>query len=219
MTLPPDPTLDEIRAELAPRIATDAGFDGWGDLALSNAAAAIGIDPGIARLAFPGGAIDMIDAWFAAIDQRMAAELPPERLATMKIRERITALVAARIAALAPDREALGRALAILGLPTNAAHAARLGWRAADTMWRLAGDSATGFAHYSKRATLAAVYGTTILALLDDQSEAHADTYAFLERRIDDVMRFEKFKARWRRPDAERFSVSRVLGRIRYPAV
>jgi ubiquinone biosynthesis protein COQ9 len=218
MTLPTDPTLDEIRLHLAPRIARDAGFDGWGEAALASAATSAGIDPGIARLAFPGGAVDMIDAWFADIDAGMGAAFPPDRIAGMKIRERITALVAWRIACVAPDREALGRALAILALPTNLARATRLGWRAADAIWWTAGDRSTDAAHYTKRATLAAVYGTTLLALLDDQSAGHAETYAFLDRRIADVMRFEAFKARWRRPAEGSFSVTRLLGRLRYPA-
>src|SRR4051812_47710655 len=107
MPLPPDPTLDEIRAALAPAIAANAGFDGWSDAALTLAAQAEGVDVDIARLAFPGGAIDMIDAWFAAVDAGMIAVLPHEKLAAMKIRERITALVETRLALLAPQREAL----------------------------------------------------------------------------------------------------------------
>eukprot|EP01035_Chromulina_nebulosa_P043258 gene43258-58597_t len=97
MTLPADPTLDEIRAALAPAIAANAGFDGWSDAALTLAARAEGVDIDVARLAFPGGAIDMIDAWFADIDSAMTTALPAERLATMKIREKITALVEARL--------------------------------------------------------------------------------------------------------------------------
>ena len=85
-------------------------------------------------------------------------------------------------------------------------------------MWRLAGDTATDFNHYSKRATLAAVYAATLLAFLDDDSPDLADTRAFLGRRIDGVMRFEKLKAQLR-PDRERmFSPARFLGRLRYRA-
>ena len=73
--------------------------------------------------------------------------------------------------------------------------ALRLGWRSADLMWRLAGDTSTDFNHYTKRMTLGAVYASTLLVWLDDQSEGWADTAAFLDRRIDDVMQFEKWKA------------------------
>jgi ubiquinone biosynthesis protein COQ9 len=217
MALPPDPTLDEIRAALAPAIAANAGFDGWNDAALTMAARAEGVDVDIARLAFPGGAIDMIDAWFVAIDVAMAAALPPEKLATMKIREKITALVEARLALLAPNREALRRALAMLAMPGNLARAARLGWRAADLMWHAAGDTATDYNHYSKRAILTGVYGATVTVLLDDESAGHTDTSAFLARRIEGIMRFEKTKAQLIGRTTHRPSLSRFIGRLRYP--
>ena len=218
MALLPDPTLDEIRAALAPLIAANAGFDGWSDAALSLAAQAEGVDVDVARLAFPGGAIDMIDAWFAAIDTAMAEALPPEKLATMKIREKITALVEARLALLGPQREALRRALATLAMPTNLIRAAKLGWRAADLMWHAAGDTATDYNHYSKRTILAGVYGATVTVLLDDESEGHANTSAFLARRIEGIMKFEKTKAQLLGRTSHRPSLTRFISRLRYPA-
>ena len=214
-----DLTLDEVRTRLAPDLAANAAFDGWGNAARDMAADAAGIDRDIAKLAFAGGAVAMIDAWFDAIDARMAQALPPERLATMKIRERITALVTARLDALAPDREALRRARAILALPTNLAAAARLGWRSVDRMWRLAGDTATDYNHYTKRAMLLGVYTATITVFLDDESEGQADTHAFLARRIDGIMRFERAKAGMARRAIRRPSLSRFVGRLRYPVV
>lgn len=215
--LPADPTLDEIRAALAPLIAENAAFDGFGDAALADAAARRGVDADVARLAFPGGARDMVDAWFASIDAAMADRWPAEKLATLKVRERITTLVETRIDLLAPDRESLRRALALLALPTNAPHAAKLGWRAADLMWNLAGDTATDFNHYSKRTILGAVYGSTMAVFLNDESEDFAETRAFLARRIDQVMRFESWKHRRTARSSERPSLARFIGRLRYP--
>ena len=217
LTLSADPTLDEIRDALAPLIAEVAAFDGFSDAALADAASRVGVDPDVARLAFPGGSRDMVDAWFADIDARMAATWPADKLATLKIRERITALVETRIDLLAPNRESLRRALALLALPTNAPHAAKLGWRAADLMWRLAGDTATDYNHYSKRAILGAVYGSTMAVFLNDESEGFADTRAFLARRIDSVMRFESWKHRRAARSTERPSLARFVGRLRYP--
>ncbi len=214
-----DPTLDEIRLDLAPDIAANAAFDGWGDAARDMAADMRGIDADIARLAFAGGPVAMIDAWFDAIDRRMAADLPPERLAAMKIRQRITALVEARLTALAPEREALRRALAILAMPQNLTAGARLGWRSVDRMWRAAGDTATDYNHYTKRAMLLAVYGSTVTVFLNDESEGLADTRGFLSRRIDGIMRFEKAKAGFLKRTEHRPSLSRFVGRLRYPAV
>ncbi|SFS04857.1 COQ9 family protein [Sphingomonas jatrophae] len=212
-----DRTLDELRAALAAALPFHAAFDGWSEAALEQASAEVGVPLATARLAFPGGAVDMIDAWFADVDRIMAEALPPERLAAMKIRARITALVLARLETVDPHREALRRALAILAMPQNVAAGTRLGWRAADAMWHLAGDISTDFSHYTKRATLGAVYGCTLLALLDDESEGFADTRAFLDRRIADIMRIEQVKARLK-PDPDRhFSPLRFLGRLRYP--
>jgi len=210
-------TLDELRAALVERLPEEAAFEGWSENALDAAAAAIGVPADRARLAFVGGGGQMVDAWFASVDRHMADALPPEKLAEMRVRDRITQLVLARLALLAPHREALRRALAMLAMPHHIAMGTAVGWRAAETMWRLAGDNSTGFAHYTKRMTLLGVYGATLLVFIDDDSEDHAETRTFLDRRIDDVMKFEKFKARIK-PDPDRhFSIARFLGRLRYP--
>ncbi|WP_120717323.1 COQ9 family protein [Tsuneonella amylolytica] len=213
-----DLTLDELRPALAPAIADAAIFDGWNETALEAAAMQEGVDLDVAKLAFPGGAMDMIAAWIESVDAEMAAVLPTEMLAGMKIRERIRSLVQARLDAAAGREEALRRALAIMAMPQNAPRAARLGWSSADAMWRLAGDTATDYNHYTKRAILASIYAATLLVFVDDHSEDKAETRAFLDRRIDGVMRFEKAKAQFLRPSEQRFSVSRFLGRLRYPS-
>ena len=214
-----DMTLDEIRAALAPVLPRHAAFDGWRAEAVAMAAAERGIEPDLAQLAFSAGAMDMIDAWFASIDARMIDAWPPQKLAALPIRQRITSLVEARLKLIARDREALRRAMAIMAMPQNSARAARLGWRSADIMWRAAGDKATDFNHYSKRMTLAAVYAATLLVFVDDESDDWAQSRAFLARRIDGVMRFERAKARWKGiGGGERLSLARFIGRLRYPA-
>lgn len=219
MTVPAEMTLDELRLALAPLVPAHAVFDGWGDKALGMAAAELGAPAGRARLCFPRGAPDMIDSWFDSIDRGMALAFPLERIEAMKVRERIRALVMYRLEACAPHKEALRRALAILAQPQYLPLAARLGWRAADRMWRIAGDRATDFNHYSKRALLIGIYASTTLIFLDDDRDDLAETRAFLDRRIDDVMNFEKLKAQWRGSRERLPSLSRFLGRLRYPAV
>jgi len=212
-----DATLDEIRAALASDVAANAAFDGWNARAVSAAAAAHGVDADVAALAFPGGATDMIDAWFAGIDAAMLAAFLPGQLAAMKIRQRIAALVEKRLDLLAPNRESLRRALTILAMPQNLGVAARLAWRSADVMWRVAGDTATDYNHYTKRAILGGVYVATVQMFLDDDSAGQADGRAFLSRRIDGIMRFEKAKAGLLARTTHRPSMSRFIGRLRYP--
>ena len=209
--------LQQIRDRLSLAVGENAVFDGWTVKAVEAAAAGAGIDPAQARLAFGDKPIDLIQAYVGAVDAAMAEAFPPERIAAMKIRDRITELVWARFTIMAPAREAVRSALAILALPQNAARAAKLGWRTADRIWRMAGDTATDFNHYTKRMTLGAVYSSTLLAWLDDQSEDMADSRAFLDRRIANVMSFEKFKAQWKGDELRRPSIARFLGRLRYP--
>jgi ubiquinone biosynthesis protein COQ9 len=212
-----DPTLDELRLQLAPDIAAAAIFDGWTETALKSAADFANVDPAVARLAFPGGEMEMIAAWVASVDAKMEAAFDRDVLAQMPIRERIRALVWFRLEAISGLEEALRRALAIQAMPQNLARTARLGWHSADAMWRLAGDTATDYNHYTKRAILAGVYATTLAVFLDDESEGKAETHAFLDRRIEGVMKFEKAKASWLKP-REHFDPIRFLGRLRYPA-
>ena len=211
-------TLDDVRAKLAEALPADAAFDGWNMTALEAAASRLGLDADVARLAFPDGAGQMIDAWFAYIDAQMWAKLPAEHLASLKIRARITALVEARLALLAPHREALRRAQTWLANPLHAKAAARLGWRAADAMWRAAGDQSADYNHYTKRAILGSVYTATLLVFVNDESEDWSETRGFLARRIENVMQFEKAKARWTGGGQRHFSLARFLGRLRYPA-
>jgi ubiquinone biosynthesis protein COQ9 len=211
-------SLEDLRRQLAPAIADAAVFDGWSETAVAAAAELEGVDPAVAAFAFSGGAMAMIAAWVAACDAAMAEAWPAERLAELKIRERIRTLVQFRLDYVTPQQEALARALAIMALPQNAPQALKLGWHSADLMWRLAGDTSTDYNHYTKRTILAGIYAATLSVLAHDRSEGQGDTRAFLERRIDGVMKFEKAKAQFLNRDFTGFSPARFLGRLRYPA-
>ena len=208
--------LEQLRRRLALAVGENAVFDGWTRAAVDSAAGQLGIDPVQARLAMPKGQAAMIDTYIQEVDRALEAWFTPERLSTLKIREKIRSLVWRRLEIMGPAREAVRRGLAILAMPQNLPLALRISWRSADLMWRIAGDTSTDFNHYTKRMTLGAVYGSTLLIWLDDQSEGWTDTAAFLDRRIDDVMKFEKFKAEWR-GSSEHLRPSRFRGRLRYP--
>ena len=209
--------LEQLRRRLALAVGENAVFDGWTRQAVDSAAVQLGIDPVQARLAFPKTQAAMIDCYIQEVDRALEAWFTPKRLQGMKIREKIRSLIWHRLEIMGPAREAVRRGLAILVMPQNVPQALRTGWRTADLMWRIAGDTSTDFNHYTKRMTLGAVYASTLLVWLDDQSEGWQETAAFLDRRIDDVMKIEKLKAEWRGSSGQRLSVSRFLGRLRYP--
>ncbi|MEG3154147.1 COQ9 family protein [Sphingomonas sp. RB1R13] len=212
-----DTPLTAIRRSLALPVGDNAVFDGWNDAAVVSAATALGIDPAVARLAFPKKPADMIAAYVAGVDDALLAAVPPETLATLRVPARIRMLLLTRLDIMSPAREAVRRALAILAQPQNIPAAARLGWHSADLMWRAAGDTATDFNHYSKRAILSSIYAATLLVWIDDDSEGQADTAAFLDRRLAGVARFEKAKANWAGSSERRPSIARFVGRLRYP--
>ncbi|OYU16408.1 MAG: RpsU-divergently transcribed [Alphaproteobacteria bacterium PA4] len=213
-----DIPLAELRPRLVAAMLPNVPFDGWSAEARDLAADAEGIDRDIAALALPDAAT-MVDAFTARADAMMAEAMAAAGAGTMKVRDRIRLALTTRFDQAAADREAVRRALAVLAQPQHAALAARTLWRTADAMWRAAGDTATDFNHYSKRTILGGVYSASLLYWLDDDSDDAAATRAFIDRRIDGIMRFEKTKAKLtgalaRLPDPARF-----LGRLRYPAV
>ena len=209
--------LEQLRRQLALAVGENAVFDGWTRKAVDSAAGQLGIDPVQARLAMPSGQSGMIDLYIQEVDRGLQAYFTSARLAKLKIREKIRALIWRRFEIMAPAREAVRRGLAILAMPQNIPLALRISWRTADLMWRIAGDTSTDFNHYTKRMMLGAVYGSTLLVWLDDRSEGWAETAEFLDRRIDDVMKIEKLKAQWRGSSDQRLSLSRFVGRLRYP--
>ena len=208
--------LEKLRRKLALAVGENAVFDGWTRGAVDSAARQLGVDPVQAQLAMPKTQAGMIGLYIEEVDRALEIRFTKKPLQDMKIREKIRALVWQRLEIMGPAREAVRRALSVLAMPKNVPLALRLSWRTADLMWRIAGDKSSDFNHYTKRMTLAGLYGATLLVWLDDQSEGWTDTAAFLNRRIDDVMRIEKFKADWR-GSSEHLSLSRFLGRLRYP--
>jgi ubiquinone biosynthesis protein COQ9 len=193
-------------------------FDGWGAKAHGAAARDCGLSPAEAGLHLSTSATGQIEAWLDLSNRELEAALAARGLSNLKIRERITLAVRTRLELAEPHREAVRRAVTILAMPQNAAHALKSTWRTADTMWRAAGDTATDFNHYSKRTILGGVYSATLLYWLQDESEGHADTWAFLDRRIAGIMRFEKTKAKLQNAREHLPSLSRFLSRLRYPA-
>jgi ubiquinone biosynthesis protein COQ9 len=215
--MPKASPLEQLRRRLALAVGENAVFDGWTRQSVDSAAKQLGVDPVQARLAMPKGQTGLIDLYVQEVDRALEAWFTPKRLQKLKIREKIRAIVWRRLEIMAPAREAVRSALAILAMPQNLPLALRISWRSADLMWRIAGDTSTDFNHYTKRMTLGAVYGSTLLVWLDDQSEGFQGISAFLDRRIEDVMKIEKFKAEWRGSADRRLSLSRFLGRLRYP--
>ena len=169
-------------------------FDGWTEATFRKAARDAAVDPAEARVRFPRGGIDLALAFHRRGDARMAERLRAEDLPDLRFRDKVARAVRLRIEAIG-SREAARRAAALFALPQHTADGARALWNTADAIWRALGDASDDLNWYTKRATLSGVYASTLLYWLGDDSLDCQDTWAFLDRRIDDVMRIEKAKA------------------------
>lgn len=203
-----------LKARLLQAALPHVAFDGFTDALLERAGDEAGIDaPARARL-YPKGALDLLEDFSAFADAQMLERLAAQDLAALRIRDRISAAVTARLDVLRPHKEAARRAAAVLTLPPNAALGTRLLWRTVDEMWRAVGDTATDFNFYTKRGILAGVLSATLLRWFSDTSEDESATREFLDRRIQDVMNFEKLKAQAKKEIAKFPSLEDFLNRI-----
>ncbi len=180
---------EKTRARLLQAALAHVVFDGWTGTALAAGAADLGLDPAAAANAFPGGPAELIEYFSAGIDRHMLAELEKRGLADLRVRDRVAMGVRVRLDLLEPHREAVRRGLSFLALPRNVPLGVKCVYRTVDAIWHAAGDTSTDYNFYSKRLLLAGVYSTTLLVWLDDRSEGSAETWAFLDRRIDEVLK------------------------------
>ncbi|MEE9139626.1 MAG: COQ9 family protein [Alphaproteobacteria bacterium] len=191
-----DNSLEHQRERVLLAALPHVPFDGWSRAAMAAGVADAGLDESTALRAFPAGAPELVEYFSTYTDQRMTAVLEKTDLAGMRVRDRVTTGVKVRLDLLARHREAVRRACSYLALPQNVALGLRCLYRTVDAVWRAAGDTSTDFNFYTKRALLAGVYSSTLLYWLNDESEDFEDTAAFLDRRIADVMEFEKARGR-----------------------
>ncbi|MGC9368463.1 MAG: COQ9 family protein [Paracoccaceae bacterium] len=173
-------------------------FDGWTDATFRAAIADTGIEPALARALCPRGAVDLAIAFHKRGDAEMLRRLEEADLSELRFRDRIATAVRFRLEA-AEDRELVRRGTTLFSLPQYAADGAKAIWETCDAIWTALGDTSEDVNWYTKRATLAGVYSATVLYWLGDDSPGHENTWAFLDRRIDNVMQIEKAKAQFRK--------------------
>lgn len=187
-------TPDAVTEALLDAALPHVPFDGWSEATFRAALADAGVEPAVARALCPRGALDLAVAFHRRGDRLMRERLARMDLSGLRFREKVAAAVRVRLEA-AGDKEAVRRASALFALPHLAPEGARLIWETADAIWTALGDRSQDGNWYTKRATLAAVYAATVLYWLGDTTPGDEATWAFLDRRIADVMRIEEAKA------------------------
>ena len=189
MRRPIDPESLKLMLAALPNVA----FDGWSNSTFEAACRETDISERKARLFCPRGALDLAVAFHKWGDDQFEISFKKKRISKLKVREKIKKAVELRIK-LASDKEAVRRGVALFALPIYAFEGSRLIWDTADLIWELIGDNSEDYNWYSKRTILSAVYAATVLYWLGDNSEENKETWHFLDRRIEDVMKFENAK-------------------------
>ena len=211
-------SMESAKSRILEASLGHAAFDGWSEVTLKAALDDSAVAPALGRALFPRGGIDLAVAYHLQGDRAMREALAATDLTALRYSDRVGLAINLRLQG--ADKELVRRGSALFALPQHAAEGARLIWGTADAVWTALGDSSVDFNWYSKRATLSAVYAATVLFWLGDQSEDEADTWAFLDRRLENVMQFEKTKASLRaNPVAKALMAGplALLGRIRAP--
>jgi ubiquinone biosynthesis protein COQ9 len=189
-----DSEIWDIRDRLVKASLTHIPFDGWTTAALRRGGKDAGLSEGDVARAFPTGALDAIEHHSRRADTKMLETLDAMDIMALRV----------------PARIAVRRALATLAMPLNVPTGTRCLYRTVDAIWYAAGDTATDWNFYSKRALLAGVYSATLLYWLDDRSEGLQQSWAFLDRRMEDIARIPKLTGGLRQlaerlPDPWRF--------------
>ena len=190
-------TETDIKAKLLEAAKAHVVFDGWSEATFQAAAKDIGVERGLAKDACPRGALDLALAYHAAGDAQMLTQIEAADLSELRFRDRIIFALRTRLEVV-EDKELVRRGMALFALPLHAGEGTKAMWQTCDKIWTALGDTSDDVNWYTKRMTLSGVYGATVLYWLGDSSEGNTATWEFLDRRIDDVMQFEKFKAKMR---------------------
>ena len=186
--------FDKDKDSLILAVLEHAPFDGWSDDTLVTAANQIGFGVNTARRIFNKSGPSMIEYYSSWADRRMIESVKAHSINELGVRRRVGHIVRTRFEQNERYREAIRRALACLALPQNAILSMKCLYRTVDSIWFLVGDKSTDYNFYTKRTLLAGVYGATLLYWLDDMSEEYQETWEFLDRRLDGIIRVGRFQ-------------------------
>ena len=212
-----DKAPSEMKSEILTAVLTHVPFDGWSEMAMAAAATDLDVPVEFVKMAWPGGAADMVEAHLKDIDDEMLKIIKTKNFDKMGMTKRIVTAIEVRLDINERYKEVVRRTVGFLALPLNAPLSAKCLWRTCDIIWNAAGDTSTDYNHYTKRLILAGVYSTTLITWLGDDSDGYKDTHAFLANRIGNVMEFEKAKAKVKELTKDLPDLAEILGKMRYP--
>lgn len=186
--------------KILPEMLKKAGEAGWNDESYAQVLKTKRVSHEKAAMALPDGVSSLIEIYFTRAREQVVSELSALDQSDMRIRDKVTTGVRIWFGYLSEHHRASVRALDWCAVhPAEPVPLTEMVWQVADAVWTGIGDTSTGFTYMSKRTILSGVIVSTLAVWRQSESD-EAEWSAFLDRRISDVMAFEKFKAGFKLP-------------------
>ena len=197
-------TLDnkKIKNDLVRAMLTHVPFDGWTWEAMEQGSIDIGFEKKktsslrikIFKNLYKNGPIDFIDIFSEIIDLEVIENYNLIKTKPERVPEKIKKIIMIRLNLCQNYKDAVRTSISLTARPENAKISLKILYRTCNSIWRIAGDKSTDFSFYTRRASLAAVYTSTLLFWLNDQSNDNIETELFLCRRLKDISKISNFK-------------------------
>ena len=197
-------TLDnkKIKNDLVRAMLTHVPFDGWTWEAMEQGSIDIGFEKQktsslrikIFKDLYKNGPIDFIDIFSEIIDLKVIENYNLIKTKPERVPEKIKKIIMIRLHLCQKYKEAIRSSISITAIPVNASISLKILYRTCNSMWRIAGDKSTDFSFYTRRISLAAVYTSTLLFWLNDNSNDNIETEFFLDRRLKGINKISRLK-------------------------
>ena len=192
----------QIKINLVRAMLTHVPFDGWTWEAMEQGAIDIGFEkklPSYERSRifkdlFKNGSIDFIDIFSEMIDLEVKENYDLIDPKPERVPEKVKKIIMTRLNLCQKYKEAVRSSISLTAIPINAKISLNILYRTCNSIWRIAGDKSTDFSFYTRRISLAAVYTSTLLFWLNDDSNKNVETEFFLDRRLKDISNISNLK-------------------------
>lgn len=192
----------QLKFNLVNAMLVHVPFDGWSWTALEQGAIDMDFETKlnfedrkkIYYDLFKNGPIDFIETFSKIIDDEMEKNYESLAIKPDRVPQKIKTIILIRLRLSQKYKEAVRSSLSLTAIPKNSKQSLKILYRTCHKIWKIAGDTSTDFSFYTKRASLAAVYSSTLLFWLNDNSSTQDETEAFLDRRLKDISKISNLK-------------------------
>ena len=186
-------SYERQRKKILNQALVDINTYGFNKNMLIKAAENCNFSEGTLGRLFPEGIYELKEYFFNETDIEMLKKINRIKNKNIRIRDKIYNGVIIRLEIFQKNKDAIKHIF--VSESSNPIKSVKNLWNTADLIWKSAGDTSTDYNHYTKRLLLSWVYLSTLLCWFSDSKKDIKETKLFLNRRIDEVLKFGKKSA------------------------